>query len=125
VLVGDTFECDPGIPQQACEANCLASASCDDLTAATDRAQSTVASEDFWRCVYGCFGEYECSDGQEQIPVVWVCDGDTDCADGSDEANCEPADPWFECADDSDSIPPAWVCNGEADCLDGSDETDC
>ncbi len=125
VPVADPFECDPTAPQQACQADCLANAACDDLTAATDRAPSTEASDDFWRCVDGCSGEYECADGQERVPALWVCDGELDCADGSDEEDCEPADPWFECVDDSDAIPPDWVCDGTPDCLDGSDESDC
>ena len=125
IPVEEPFQCDPTVPQQACQANCLAEASCDDLSAATDRAPSTEASDEFWRCVYGCAGEWECDDGQDQVPVIAVCDGEVDCADGSDEADCEPADPWFECADDSDAIPPAWVCDGVPNCLDGSDETGC
>ena len=125
VPVLEPFDCDPTVEQQACQADCLANASCDDLTAATDRAPSTEASEDFWRCVYSCAGQYECADGQDQIPVVWVCNGEVDCADGSDEEDCEPSDAWFECNDDSDAIPSDWVCDGTPDCLDGSDEADC
>ncbi|XP_069176041.1 low-density lipoprotein receptor-related protein 4 isoform X2 [Procambarus clarkii] len=71
--------------------------------------------------------QFNCTNGDYCISVIWLCDGDFDCQDKSDEENCTSSSCGINdhhCGD-GNCILSTWLCDGEPDCSDGSDELFC
>jgi len=99
-----------------CAANCIADASCGNLTDLVCEGGATGALR---TCLAGC--EFRCTDGTTNEETV-QCDGFEDCRNASDELNCDEY--YFACGN-GDKTSPLDVCDGMDDCGDNSDEQDC
>ena len=70
-------------------------------------------------------GKWQCSDGQECIPKIYLCDGDNysynDCRDGGDEEDSLCA---FTCPDGHSIKAFRERCDGVKHCEDNSDEAE-
>lgn len=109
--------------EELCEANCIISASCEQLV---DGICRDIISVELQVCLDSCEDlapVFTCVNG-EQIPAEWECDGGADCEDGSDEVGC-PEPVVFECASGDETVPESFACDGGEDCEDGSDEVGC
>jgi hypothetical protein len=65
---------------------------------------------------------YECADGSDTIPLIFVNSGYYYCGDGSSESDAQESSE-FTCFD-GETIPLSYYFDDEADCSDASDEID-
>jgi hypothetical protein len=119
---GQPFDCqEPVGPQDACYADCLVAASCEDL-AVVLCALAPPSLYILGDCLNGCDTQlFDCGDGT-QVPASYRCDQVLDCSGGTDEVGCPIAEA-FACPEGT--VVPGGVCDGVIDCKDGSDELGC
>ncbi|XP_066260113.1 basement membrane-specific heparan sulfate proteoglycan core protein isoform X1 [Euwallacea similis] len=111
--------------------------------------ESTCANGDCISRNKVCDGQFDCSDGSDEIrcrqcepnefkcdnkkcvSAVWKCDGQDDCSDGSDERFCQASilgqgcgAQQYTCRNDQ-CVPRSFHCDGYPDCIDKSDEIGC
>lgn len=97
-----------------CYLDCLAAASCDDLSGAICRTDFTLLVACDQRCAFRC-------DDGTLVGIERVCNRFAECAGGEDEAGCPMrATSPYTCA--SGEVVMGRRCDGVVDCSDRSDE---
>lgn len=134
----------------ACYQQCLAEASCAQLSAAICRSDVSLLIACDQRCAVRCGdgmllgvesrcnGYEECADGADERGCLFDlvcrdgrrvpgarCDGSWNCPGGEDEEGCPPRNTTTRCDGGSRSFGEWDRCDGYADCVDGADERDC
>lgn len=104
---------------EPCETQCIANASCAELTAATCGGDTTSSAYEI--CLAKCVGLQPVTCDNGRILDGYVrCNGNAECADGSDEQGC--AHTGYKCRTVNQFVDYPKFCDKHQDCLDGSDE---
>ena len=104
----------------ACYRDCLAGATCDELSNALCGTSITLERACDERCAFRCPDD-------SLIALERVCDGIDQCEGGADEEDCGAAPEAFSCRrSDGFEMQGDWFrCDRRTDCADGSDERGC